>query len=89
MRWQDRISSEEVAKICGLKMIQDKMRQRRLQWFCEVRKEMEEGVLRLVEEMEVMGKRKVGRPRKTWRDIIKSDLELMEVDERVAMDRVR
>jgi len=54
-----------VAKICGLKMIQGKLRQKRLQWFGHERRETEGGVLRLVEEMEVSGKRKVGRPRKT------------------------
>jgi len=34
-------------------------------------------MLRLVEEMEVSGKRKVGRPCKTWKDIVKSYLELI------------
>jgi len=28
VRWQHRISSENVAKRCGLKMIQDKLKQR-------------------------------------------------------------
>jgi len=28
VRWQDRLSSEEVVKRCGLKMIQDKLRQK-------------------------------------------------------------
>jgi len=65
VRWQDRISSGEVAKRCGLKMKQDKLRQKRLQWFHHARRETEGGVLRLVEEMEVSGKRKVERPRKT------------------------
>jgi len=41
VRWQDRISSEEVAKRCGLKMIRDKLRQKMLQWFCHVRREAE------------------------------------------------
>jgi len=36
-----RISSEEVAKRYGLKMIQDKLRQKRLQWFGHVRMETE------------------------------------------------
>jgi len=75
VRWQDRISNEKMAKRCGLKMIQDKLRQKRLQWFGDVRRETEGGVLRLVEEMEESGKRKVGRPRKTWKDIVKRDLE--------------
>jgi len=54
-----------------------------------VRRETEGGVLRLVEEMEVLGKRKVGRPRKTWKDIMKRDLVLIGVDESVALDRGR
>jgi len=39
VRWQD---SEEVAKRCGLKMIQDKLRQKRLQWFGHVRRKWRE-----------------------------------------------
>jgi len=56
VRWQDRISSEDVAKRCGLKMIQDKLRQKMLQWFGHTRRETDGGVLRLVEEMEYQGK---------------------------------
>jgi len=64
VRWQDRISTEDVARRCGLKMIQDKLRQKRLQWFGHVRSETEGRVLKLVDKIEVSGKRKVGRPRK-------------------------
>jgi len=71
------------------KMIQDKLRQKRLQWFGHVRREKEGGVLRLVKEMEVSGKRKVGRPRKAWKDIVKRDLELIGAEESVALDRGR
>jgi len=44
-------------------------------------------VLRLVEEIEVSGKSAVGRPRKTWKDIVKRDLKLIGVEERVALDQ--
>jgi len=64
VRWQDRISSEEMAVRCGLKMMQDKLRQKRLQWFCHVRREAEGGVLRFVEEMEVSGGEKESRKTK-------------------------
>jgi len=57
VRWQDRISIEEVAKRCGLKMIQNKLRQKRLQWFGHVRGETEIEVFRLVEEIEVSGEK--------------------------------
>jgi hypothetical protein len=40
----------------------------------------------VVEEMEVQGKRKVGRPRKSWRDTMKRDLEMLGVDENMALD---
>ena len=89
VKWQDRVSSEEIAKRCGVKEIETKIRQRRLQWFGHVRREAEGGVLRLVDELEVPGKRKVGRPRKTWRDTVKQDLEILRVDENMALDRSR
>jgi len=34
-------------------------------------------------------KESIGRPRNTWKDIVKSDLELIGVDENVALDRGR
>jgi len=34
-------------------------------------------------------KRKVGRPGKTWKDIVKRDLELIGVDESMLLDRGR
>jgi len=46
-------------------------------------------VLRLVEEMEVPGKRKVGRPRKTWKDLAKRVFEPIGVGESVALDQGR
>ena len=65
IKWQDGISSEEVAKRCGLEDIQERIRQGRLQWFGHVRREGEEGVLRMVEKMQVTGNRLPGRPKGT------------------------
>ena len=47
-KWQDGVSSEEVAKRCGLGDILERTRQGRLQWFGHVRRKGEEGVLRKV-----------------------------------------
>jgi len=62
-----------------------------LQWFGHVSWEADGGVLRMVDEMEVPGKRKVGarnlgRPRKTWKVTVKMDLEVFGVNENVAFD---
>jgi len=40
-------------------------------------------------KMKVLGKRKVGWPRKTWKDKVKKDLKLIGVDENVKLDRRR
>jgi len=45
--------------------------------------------LRLVNEMEVAGKVKVGRPRKTWKVTVKRDLEVFGVDENRAFEQRR
>ena len=53
-------------------------------WSCE-----EGGVLRVVDKMEVQGKRKVGRLKKAWNDIVQQDLKILGVDENMALDRKR
>jgi hypothetical protein len=42
--------------------------------------------VKLVEEMEVSGKRRVGRPRNTWTDTAKRDLKILGVEENMALD---
>ena len=51
IKWQDVVSSEEVAKRCVLEDIQERVRKGRLQWFGHVRREGEEGVLRTVKKI--------------------------------------
>lgn len=69
MRWQDRVSSEEVAKRRGLKEIQKSETQEKIAMVrtCEKR-DRRQRVLRRIEEMEVPVRRQVGRPRRTWRN---------------------
>ena len=54
-------------------------------WSCE----KERGVLRVVDKMEVPGKRKVARPKKTLNDTVQQDFKMLGVDENVALDRRR
>ena len=43
VKWKDGVSSEEVARRCGLGDILERARQERLQWFGNVRREGVEG----------------------------------------------
>ena len=65
------------------------MRQRRLQWFAPVRREMEGKVLRVVEEMEIPGRRPAGRLRRTRRRTEQRDMEELNIEERLALDPIR
>ncbi len=85
VRWQDRVTSEEVARRCGIREMEVILRQRRLQWFGHVRRAGQDSVVRMVEEVE--GRRPVGRPRKTWRKCIEQDLNQLGLREEMAQDR--
>lgn len=61
------VSGEEVVKRCGLKERQMRMRRRRLPWFGHVSKKTDGVVLRIVEGMEIHGRRSTGRQRRTWK----------------------
>ena len=58
----------------------------RLKWFGHVRRE-EGHVLRRAVELEVVGKRLVGRPRKTWGQGVEEDLRHLNVREDMVCDR--
>ena len=55
--------------------------------FGNVRREKDGGGLRRVEEMEVLGGMPAGRPKRTWRETVKSDMEKLGISEELAMDR--
>jgi len=62
VRWQDSIFSEEVATRCGLKMIlNDKLRQKRLQWFGHYEKGNGGRSVEISGRNGSIGERKVGR----------------------------
>ena len=75
VKWQDGISSEEVAKRCGLEDIQERTGQGRLQWFEHVKREGEERVLRMVEKMQVTGNGPPGRPKRTLKQLVQGDMK--------------
>ncbi len=66
VRWEDRVTSEEVRKRCGVKDIIEVLKRSRLRWYGHVRRREEDHILRRAAEMEVEGVRPRGRPKKTW-----------------------
>ena len=87
VRLKDKVTSEEVARRCGLPELPVRLRQRRLRWFGHVRRANGD-VINEVYNLSVDGCRPPGRP-KTWQACIHEDLESLEVSEDTALDRSR
>jgi len=73
-----------VAKRCGLKMIKDKLRQKRLQWSCE--KGSGGRSVEISGRNGSVGEKESRKTKENWKYIVKRELELIGVDERVALD---
>ena len=87
--WQDRVRSEEVARRCGVEVLENVLRRRRLRWFGHVKRRDEEDPLKRVGELVVEGRRPPGRPRKSWRKTVEEDMRKVGAQEEDALDRDR
>ena len=87
VRWQDRVPSSEVARRCGLEELDAVLRSRRLRWFGHVVRAGEGSMLREIEELEVAGRRPRGRPKKRWKDVVLQDMQQLNINEDMAMNR--
>ena len=87
VRWEDGVQNSEVAERCGLKEIEQVLRERRLRWYGHVARAEEGRVLREIQEMEVAGRRPRGRPRKRWMDVVQEDLCQIGATEDAPADR--
>ena len=87
--WQDQVSSVQVASRCGVEVLENVLRRRRLRWFGHVKRRDEGDPLRRVGELIVEGRRPPGRPRKSWKKTIEEDMRVVGAQEEDAMDRDR
>ncbi len=83
--WQDRRSRREVGEMCRVEDLSVNLGKRRLRWFGHVEK-AKEGALSEVREMRVGGRRPVGRPRKKWSEVVREDMNVLEIVKDMAED---
>ena len=53
----------------------DISRRNRLSWFGHIHRMDDENWVKKVTDLEVAGRRIIGRPRKTWKEVVKCDLQ--------------
>ena len=76
--WRDKVS-DDIRKKTGSRKLENIIKERRLRWLGHVLRMDNSRTARQATHWELRGyKRKPGRPRKNWVDVIKLDLENME-----------
>ena len=65
VRWQDRITNEEVRRRFGVENLEHRLRKMRLRWFGHVKLRDENSILRRAMELEVECRRPACRSKKT------------------------
>ncbi|KAF3629834.1 hypothetical protein FXO37_28740 [Capsicum annuum] len=84
----DRFRNETVREKVGVTSVEDKMREGRLRWFGRVMRRGTDAPVRRCERLALDDfRRRRGRPKKYWREVIKYDMEQLQLTEDITLDR--
>ena len=84
---KDKIGNEQIRSIVKVEQLGMKMREGRLRLYGHVMRRDQEYVGRKMMEMELPGKRKKGRPKRRFLDVVKEDMEEVGAKETDIEDR--
>ena len=84
---KDKIRNEHIRSTVKVERLGMKMREGRLKWYRNVMRRDQEYVGRKMMEMELSGKRKRGRPKRRFLDVVKEDMEEVGAKETDIEDR--
>ena len=84
---KDKIRNEHIRSTVKVEWLGMKMREGRLRWYGHVMRRDQEYVGRKMMEMELPGKRRRGRPKRRFLDVIKEDMKEVGVKEMDIEDR--
>lgn len=84
---KDRITSVELREQIGIVAVGVVVRRNRLRWFGHVERKEEEDWVKRCTVFEVEGIGLKGRPRKTWGEVVRRDMQRLGLDRRDALDR--
>ncbi|XP_051788839.1 uncharacterized protein LOC127529415 [Erpetoichthys calabaricus] len=83
----DRIRNQYIRRSAQVRRLGDKVRVVRLRWFGHVQRRDAEYIGRRILRIELPGKRKRGRPKRRFMDVVREDMQVMGVTEQDAEDR--
>ncbi|KAM3341558.1 hypothetical protein P3S68_026524 [Capsicum galapagoense] len=84
----DRVRNEVIREKVGVASVEDKMREGKLGWFEHVMRRHADAPVRRCERLALDGfRRSRGRPKKYWREVIRHDMEQLQLTEDMTLDR--
>ena len=84
----DRVRNKDIRSLVEVVLIENKMRENRLRWFGHVGRRPIDALVRRVEKIDIeQGKILRGRPKITWIEVVKRDMKLLELEERMVAVR--
>ena len=86
IKLKDRLPSKELRERLGVDDIALVLQQNRLRWYGHVLRKEDDWVKKCV-EYEVEGPRPRGRPKRTWREVVKEDCQAHKLNTEDAMNR--
>ena len=86
---KDKIRNEYVRGTAKIAKLGDKLRNARQRWYEHVKRREEDYVGKRMMEMTVTGRRKRGRPRRRWMDLVREDIKMLGVREGDEVNRVK
>ncbi|KAF3652347.1 hypothetical protein FXO37_17559 [Capsicum annuum] len=94
LRWMcgltrgDRVWNETIREKVGVTPVECKMREARLRWFGHVKRRGRDAPVRRCERLALDGfRRGRGRPKKYWGEVIRRDMEQLQLTEDMTLDR--
>ena len=85
---KDKIRNEYVRGTAKVAKLGDKLQNARLRWYGHAKRKEDYMGKRMI-EMAVPGRRKRGRPRRRWMDLVREDMEKVGARERDKVDQVK
>ena len=86
---KDKIRNEYVRGTVKIAKLGDKLQNARLRWYGHVKRREKDSVGKRMLEIAVLGRRKRGRPRRKWMDLVRKDMEMVGAREGDEVDRAK
>ena len=84
----DKVRNEDIRSLVEIAPIEDKMRENRLRWFGHIGRRPTDAPIRRIEKIDIVqGKKLREKSKMTWMEMVKNNMKLLELEEKMVVDR--